>query len=47
MVIEEDMPFEPAVDIYVNDEDLLNINDDNLNMEFDSNLNKLDESLRQ
>jgi hypothetical protein len=32
MVIEEDMPFEPAVDIYDNDVDILNVDDDNLDM---------------
>jgi hypothetical protein len=32
MVVEEDMPFEPAVDIYVNDVDLLDLDDDNLDM---------------
>jgi hypothetical protein len=41
VVIEEDMPFEPAVEIYLSDMDLLNVDEENLDMEFESNLNKV------
>jgi hypothetical protein len=47
MAIEEDMLLESAVDVYTNDVDLLNVDDDNLDVQFDSNMNKPDGALRQ
>lgn len=41
------MPFEPAVETYLNDDDLLNVDQENLDMAFEANLNKIEGSLRQ
>jgi hypothetical protein len=45
--VEEDMPFEPAVEMQ--DMDLLHVDEceENLDMEFESNLIQFDEPLRQ
>ena len=41
------MPFEPAVESYLNDMDLLHVDQENLDMAFETNLNKIEGSLRQ
>ena len=45
MFVGEEMPFEPAVDMH--DMDLLHVDEENLDMEFESNLIQFDEPLRQ